>query len=157
MAGASENRVKSPTILIVDDVQQIGDLLREKLCSMGYSCYLAESAPDALTKLRERPFDVVLLDVKLPGKSGIDLLKDLKSSWPDSTVIVISAVLDLNTVDEAIRRGACDYVIKPFNLHEIVLSVERVLDYQHMQEVWRRTLGIRPRKRKLYHETHSSS
>jgi len=155
MVPVGENREERTAILVVDDNQAIGDILYEKLNSMGYHCCVVGSADDALAKLREMPFNIVLLDVKLPGKSGIDLLKDLKSSRSDTAVIIISAVVDLDTIIEAWKQQACDYIIKPFNLNQVVLSVERVLGYQHMSDVWRRMLEIRPRRSKLYHKTHS--
>lgn len=131
-----------PAILIVDDNRDIGDILYEKLHSRGYYCCVAESADDALAKLRDRTFDVVLLDVKLPGKSGVDLLKDFKSAHSDTILIMVSAVVDLDTKGEAMRRMACDYIVKPFDLHDVVLSVERALGYQYLNDVWRRRLGI---------------
>jgi DNA-binding NtrC family response regulator len=143
MVQVSENSGKSSSILIVDDNREIGDILYEKLESIGYHCYVAGSAQDALAKLGERPFDILLLDVKLPGKSGIDLLKDLKSYWADTAVIVISAVDDLDTVSQARKLWPCDYIIKPFNLNEVVLSVERMLEYRHLNHVWRRRIRSR--------------
>lgn len=132
-----------PAILIVDDNRGIGDILYEKLRSKGYYCCVAESADDALTKLRDRIYNVVLLDVKLPGKSGVDLLKDFKSAHSDTILIMVSAVVDLDTKGEAMRRMAFDYIVKPFDLHDVVLSVERALGYQYLNAVWRGRLGMR--------------
>lgn len=143
MVPVGKNRKKRSAILIVDDNREIGDILYEKLKSIGYHCYVAGSAQGALARLGERPFDILLLDVKLPGKSGIDLLKDLKSSWADTAVIVISAVDDLNTVSQARKFCSCDYIIKPFNLNEVVLSVERAVEYRRLNFVWRRRIRSR--------------
>ena len=142
MVPMAETRKERTAILVVDDYQAIGDILYEKLNSIGYYCYVVGSAQDALAKLGERPFDILLLDVKLPGKSGIDLLKDLKSSRPDTALIIISAVVDLDTVLRARTLWPCDYIIKPFNLNEVVLSVERMLEYRHLNDVWRRMSGV---------------
>ena len=146
MVPVGENRKERTTILVVDDNQAIGDIFYEKLSSMGYHCCVVGGADDALAQLHERPFDIVLLDVKLPGKSGIDLLKDLKSSRSDTAVIMVSAVVDPETVIEAGRQWPCDYIIKPFNLDEVVFSIERALAGQYMNRVWRRMSGIRPRR-----------
>lgn len=146
-------RGKRPAILIVEDVRPIADILYEELDSKGYQCFIVESADDALVKLRARPFDLVLLDVKLPGKSGIDLLKDISSVQPDASVIVISAVVDLATFDEAFRRRAQDYIIKPFSLEVVMFSVERQLSYKHISEVWKRELRRKPLRSKLHGST----
>lgn len=138
MVPVGENRKKTIAILVVDDNQAIGDILYEKLNSMGYHCCVVGSADDALAKLRERLFDIVLLDVKLPGKSGIDLLKDLKLSRSDTAVIIISAVVDPDTVSQAGKLWPCDYIFKPFNLDEVVFSIERAIAGQYMNRVWRR-------------------
>ena len=148
-----DTRGKRPAILIVEDVRPIADILYEELNSKGYQCFIVESAGDALVNLRVRPFDVVLLDIKLPGKSGIDLLKDISSVQPDASVIVISAVVDFNTFDEAFRRRARDYIIKPFSLETVMFIVERELSYQHMSEVWRRELWRKPSRSKLHDDT----
>jgi DNA-binding NtrC family response regulator len=142
MVPVGENATERAAILVVDDNQAIGDIFYEKLNSMGYHCCVVESADAALVQLRERPFDIVLLDVKLPGKSGIDLLKDIKSSRSDTAVIMISAVVDPETAIEAGRQCTCDYIIKPFNLDEVVFSIERALAGQYMNGVWRRMLGV---------------
>lgn len=146
-------RGKRPAILIVEDVRPIADILYEELDSKSYQCFIVESADDALVKLRVRPFDLVLLDLKLPGKSGIDLLKDISLVQPDASVIVISAVVDLATFDEAFRRRARDYIIKPFSIEAVMFSVERELSYQHMSEVWRRELWRKPSRSKLHGST----
>ena len=133
---------ESPTILIVEDNQSVSDVLYEKLHSMDYHCCVVGNADDALAKFRERLFDIVLLDVKLPGKSGIDLLKDLKLSRSDTAVIIISAVVDLDTILQAKTLCSCDYIIKPFNLDEVVFSIERALAGQYMNRIWRRMLRV---------------
>lgn len=153
MVPQDDTRGKRPAILIVEDFRPIADILYEELNSKGYQCFIVESAGDALVKLRTRPFDVVLLDVKLPGKSGIDLLKDISSVQPDASVIVISAVVDINTFDEAFRRRARDYIIKPFSLESVTFIVEREMSYQHMSEVWRRELWRKPSRSKLHDDT----
>jgi DNA-binding NtrC family response regulator len=142
MIPAGKSKDKRTTILVVDDNQELRNILCEKLNSMGYQCHVAGSAEDALVKLGERPFDILLLDVKLPGKSGIDLLKDLEPCGPDMAVIIISAVVDPDTVGQANKLWPCDYIIKPFNLDEVTLSVGKMLGYRHLNGVWRRILRV---------------
>jgi len=146
IVAVGENREERTAIIVVDDNQAIGDILYEKLNGMGYYCCVVGSADDALARLRERPFDIVLLDIKLPRKSGIDLLKDLKSSRLDTAVIIISAVVDLDTILQAKTLWHCDYIIKPFNLDEVVFSIERAIADKYISRVWRRMLGVKPRR-----------
>ena len=81
------------------------------------------------------------MEIKLPDKSGIDLLKDVKATHPDTPVIIMSAVIDFETVEEALRRGASEYMKKPFRLDDVVFSVERALGYRQLSEVWKKTIG----------------
>jgi DNA-binding NtrC family response regulator len=131
-----------PTVLIVDDNEAICRILSETLVSRGCECDFVGEANDALARLSERYFDVILLDIKLPQKSGIDLLKDIESFGSDTVTIMISAVVDPDTLGEAWRRGCADYIIKPFRIQDVILSVEKALAFQHINNVWRRRLGI---------------
>jgi len=118
---------KRPTVLIVDDEKTICDLLCEVLGEQGYVCDVALSADDALAKLKERSFDVALLDIKMPGMSGMDLLMTIGEWHRMTPIIMITAVNDANTAVEALKRGASDYIVKPFTLDEIRARIAAVL------------------------------
>jgi CheY-like chemotaxis protein len=118
---------KGSAILIVDDDEAICDLVWEELAEQGYLCEVASDADEALAKLRGRSFDVVLLDIKLPGMSGIDLLGTIEKRYPMTAIIMMTAVNDLETAVEAMRVGASDYVVKPFTFDKLNGSITTVL------------------------------
>ncbi len=119
--------LKQATILVVDDERSVTDLLHEDLGEEGYSCVTAGTGEDALKRLSEGNFDVVLLDLKLPGISGMDVLREAKSIHPEVAVIVVTAAGDAQTAVEAMKIGAVDYITKPFELERVNGSVEVVL------------------------------
>ena len=86
---------------------------------------MASSGDEALAMLRESSYDLLLTDVKMPGMSGYDLLKEVKENWPDMAVIVMTGYGDAYTVKEALLLGADEYISKPFKGHEVSLIVER--------------------------------
>jgi putative two-component system response regulator len=152
---------KQATILIVDDEEMVRRLLRRKLSSEGYQCQEAGNAEQALDKMRAILPALVILDIKMPGKSGIELLPEIKADYPDTSVIMATAITDTSTAIQCMKNGAYDYITKPFNLDEVVLSVGRALekrrlelenrDYQqHLeQKVARRTKELRQAVQKI--------
>ena len=121
------------TLLIVDDEAAIRSLLRQKLSREGYRCEEADSAEQALNTLKNSPIALVILDIKMPGKSGIELLPEIKSSYPHTAVIMATAVTQVNVAIECLKLGADDYICKPFNLEEVSLAVQRSLEKRHLQ------------------------
>jgi CheY-like chemotaxis protein len=103
-----------PTILIVDDDQAICELVSEGLIEDGYICDIALTANEALTKLQNHRFDIALLDINLPGKSGMELLRTSDALFQNTEIIMMTAVKDLETAVQAMKLGASDYVVKPF-------------------------------------------
>jgi putative two-component system response regulator len=120
-------------ILIVDDVASVRRLLYRKLSKEGYICEEANSARQTLNRLRSNPAELVLLDIKMPGKSGTDLLPEIKSNYPDTAVIMATAVDETSVVIECMKKGADDYICKPFNLDDVALSVQRALEKRQLQ------------------------
>ncbi len=118
---------KKATILVVDDEKSIVDLLSEDLAEEGYNCATASTGEKALERLSRDSFDAMLLDLKLPGKSGMDVLKEVKSNFPDTTVIVVTAEGDAQTAVAAMKIGAIDYITKPFELERVNSSIEEAL------------------------------
>jgi putative two-component system response regulator len=121
-------------ILIVDDESAIRRLLRQKLTRLGYHCEEACSSEEALDKLKTYPADLIMLDMKMPGKSGIDLLLELKVSYPSTSVIMATAVAEANLAIQCMRLGADDYITKPFNLEEVVLNVGKTLEKRLLEQ-----------------------
>ena len=123
---------KQGRILIVDDEEVIRRLLRQKLSSEGYQCQEAGNAAQALDELRSKPVALVILDIKMPGKLGIELLPELRASYPDTAVIMATAITDTSTAIQCMKQGAYDYLTKPFNLDEVVLNVNRALEKRRL-------------------------
>ena len=116
-----------PTVLIVDDEDAVCELICDGLDEEGYVCDVASNADDALAKLKKQGFDVALLDIKLPGMSGIDLLKTVENCYQTTAVVMITGVNDASTAVEAMKLGASDYIVKPFTLDKIIVSINAVL------------------------------
>jgi len=129
-------------VLIVDDEEAIRNILRQAMEQEGYVTVAAANGEKALEEASQREFEVVLLDVIMPGLSGMDVLHKLHLGHPDTSVIMVTAVPDVQTVIEAMKSGAYDYVTKPFNLEAVVLKVEKARE--------RRSLVIQ-NKRYQYH------
>ncbi len=120
-------------ILIVDDEESIRRLLLQKLSSEGYQCNEASNADQALEKLRNDAFSLVILDIRMPGKSGIKLLPEIKTGYPDTAVVMATATTDVNVAIQCMKQGAHDYITKPFNLEEVILSVDRALEKRRLE------------------------
>jgi len=114
-------------VLVVDDERSVTDLLSSALEEEGYSCVTAATGEDALKRLAAGNLDVVLLDLRLPGISGMDVLREIKSTYPRTAVIVVTGVGDAETAVEAMKTGAVDYITKPFEVERVSHSVEAAL------------------------------
>ncbi len=121
---------KQPTVMIIDDEQVICDLLSDDLGDYGYLCTTVSSGNEALMKLATEDFDVILLDLKLPGMSGMEVLERINSQQLSTAVIMITVINDSETVTQAIKLGASDYIVKPFDLDRVNTSINTVLRHQ---------------------------
>jgi putative two-component system response regulator len=124
---------KQEVILIVDDEPIVRRVLSGKLEAAGYRWEQASTAEEALAKIKRNPVQLVILDIMMPGKSGVELLAQIKAGHPDIAVIMATAVVDINTAIDCMKQGAYDYITKPFNLDEVVLSVERALEKRRLE------------------------
>lgn len=125
-------REATPNILVVDDQETITELLDEFLRSQGYECVTASSAPQALHRFEEQPFDVMFCDIQMPEMTGLDLLRTVKERGYDTTVVMVSALHDTRRAIDALRCGAYDYIVKPFQLDEVDFSLQRVLEHRRL-------------------------
>ena len=114
-------------ILVVDDEEKVCQSLEEILRLENYQVAAVTSGADALSVLRVDNFDLVLLDLKMPGVDGIDVLRSIRSNNPETRVILLTGHGSLETAIEALRLGANDYLLKPASSGEILNSVERAL------------------------------
>lgn len=115
-------------ILIVDDEEAIRGILSRKLESDGYNCEVAADGKEALWKAFMKDFDLVLMDIKMPGISGMEALPQIVTNHPDTCVIMMTAVVDTETAVEAMKLGAYDYVTKPFDLDDLGMRVHKALE-----------------------------
>jgi len=114
-------------VLIVDDDSAICQLLCHRLAAEAFYCVAATSGEQALEEVRKQSFGVVLLDMILPGISGLEVLRNLDSIQPEACTLVISGYEQLTTAVEAMKLGARDFISKPFDLTDLVMRVENAL------------------------------
>ncbi|HNX98159.1 MAG TPA: sigma-54 dependent transcriptional regulator [Candidatus Aminicenantes bacterium] len=150
-------------ILIVDDDQSIRNMLAIVLTREGYQTMEAESGNHALHRLQEETFDLVISDIKMPDLSGIELLKKIKAILPELPVVMVTAYASTGDAVEAMKLGAEDYLIKPFNLDELKLVLQKSLHQRDLarenlalkgklseQEKFENIIGVNPRMLKIF-------
>ncbi len=115
-------------VLIVDDEQVVCDVLSDELREQGYLCSVALEGNEALTKLAAEDFDVVLLDVRLPDISGMEVLAKIRLKHPNVAAVMLTAVNSIDAAVEATKLGALDYIVKPFNLDRVDTSIRAILE-----------------------------
>ena len=120
-----------PRLLVVDDDDEIRDILREFLCR-DYACEAVGSAEEALTRLAVRRFELVLSDISMPGMSGLELAAHVRAVAPETVVVVVSGTQTQESAIAALRAGAFDYVVKPFDLAHVEMVVGRALGHQRL-------------------------
>jgi DNA-binding response OmpR family regulator len=110
-------------ILVVDDEADVREFLAEFLTMQGYSVSLAADGPEALECVEKDPPRVILLDIRMPGMDGIEVLKRVKASHPDVGVIMVTAVFDEEVGKKALKLGADDYITKPLDMSYLETSL----------------------------------
>jgi len=120
-------------ILIVDDDQELRFNISEILQDAGYQTDTADNGTEALTKDIGN-FDVILLDLIMPGMSGMDVLTELKKRTPNAKIIMITAFATVDNAVAAIKRGAHDYIAKPFKIEELLIAVKMALEESKFEE-----------------------
>jgi DNA-binding NtrC family response regulator len=120
-----------PRILIVDDEPTILNLLNKILTGQGYNTTPASNGEKALQLLQTESFDLLISDINMTPINGMELLRKAAQTWPDMGVIMLTAYGTVATAVEAMKEGAFDYITKPFKLDELVLTVQRALEYHN--------------------------
>ncbi len=123
---------KSDRILVVDDEEAIRLVFAECLRDQ-YECTTAGSANEALERMAEESFSLVISDVMMPGRNGVELLREITARYPETAVIMVSGVDRSQRVRDALSLGAADYLIKPCELDVLLIAVERALDRRTLQ------------------------
>ncbi|HET8841274.1 MAG TPA: sigma-54 dependent transcriptional regulator [Ktedonobacteraceae bacterium] len=138
----------SLTILIIDDEPNLPHQLARYLGKRGYEVVTAADGEAGLVELHKNTIDLLLLDVRLPKKSGLEILEEIRQSDPDLPVIMLTAFGDVQTAVTAMKLGAFDYLIKGFDLTELLLIVQRALETSAM---YRELRQLKSEKSDNYH------
>jgi DNA-binding NtrC family response regulator len=124
--------VTEPTILVVDDDISAQRALIQVLRREKYSADAASSAREALEKMNEQPYDLVITDIRMERMDGIELLRSVRSKWPGLPVIVMTAFASIDTAIRSIHEGAYDYLSKPYEIDDLRLTVRRALEQSRL-------------------------
>ncbi|NNK99600.1 MAG: response regulator [Xanthomonadales bacterium] len=111
---------QTSNILIVDDEEVVRRAHLRSLEQTGCRARAAENGYEAIRVMEEHPFDVVLLDLRMPGLNGMDVLKTIKDRWPECEVVVITGYPTIESAKEAVRLGAFNYIVKPVGPDDVV-------------------------------------
>jgi len=120
-------------ILIVDDEEPIRELLGQILEKNGYACTLAANAAQARECLKKQDFELVASDIKMPGESGLDLIRYVLAEHPDTAALMVSALDNSSTAETALEIGAYGYIIKPFDSRGVLISVSNALRRRQLE------------------------
>jgi len=127
-----EGQTVATKILIVDDEPEMCSIIARSLADNSRECVPAADPFDAMVKLKSDRFSLVMSDVHMPGMSGVEFLRRIKSHDPDISVIMITGVRDLTTAVDSLKLGACDYITKPFDLLAVRRAVDRALEQNRL-------------------------
>lgn len=121
-------------ILIIDDEPKMGKILQRVLAHEGYDCQSTTSAAEALEWLHGEPFHVVLTDLRMPDIGGVEVVERVKALQPDCEVVLMTAYATVETAVESMKKGAYDYLIKPFSNDELKILIRRILDTKDLRQ-----------------------
>lgn len=133
-------------ILIVDDEENHRLMLRAHLEGEGFEITEAADGRDAVQQISERPFDLILMDVRMPNMDGIEALRRIRGSHPSVLIIMMTAYGSIDSAVEALKAGAEDYLTKPLDMDELIFKVKKALRYRQLEEehvLQKERLGIR--------------
>ena len=136
-------------VLVVEDKKAMADMLAKTLAAEGYSAVTASSAEEGLDRASRERIDLVLTDLKLPGMTGLEMLRILKEKRPFLPVIMMTAFGSIETAVEAVKAGAYDFLTKPFDTSHLLVLIEKALESGHiaaenivLKEEFSETLGF---------------
>jgi DNA-binding NtrC family response regulator len=124
----------SKRVLVVDDDESLRRVTQVQLEQAGYAVATAANGPEALTLLQKAPPDLVITDLKMPGMSGLELLRKIRSDYPEVLVVMLTAFGTVESAVEAMKAGAYDYITKPVHEDELELVVQRSLEHGQLVE-----------------------
>jgi len=132
---------KKMRIMVVDDEMIVRESFFHWFRQYGHHTEAAASGFEALERLEKEPFDILLVDIKMPGMNGIELLAKVKEEYPDTIVIIITAYGSIETAVEAMKMGAADYLLKPFKPEQLSLVMEKVTHQKRLISEFRYLKG----------------
>ncbi|MEO8398229.1 MAG: response regulator [Ignavibacteriaceae bacterium] len=115
------------SILIVDDDINLCSALKDELIDVGYYTEFVNSGDDAIKYLSHKAVDLILLDLKMPKKDGFEILKEIQQKKINSKIVVLTAYTDVKSAIDSARMGANDFISKPYDLDELLLTIRKVL------------------------------
>jgi response regulator RpfG family c-di-GMP phosphodiesterase len=121
-----------PRVLVVDDEKFIRDIIADFLGMEGYIVRTAEDGSSAVSELERARYDMVISDLKMPRMGGLDLLKEVSKAHPDTLTVIMTGFGTVETAIDAMKRGAYDYILKPFKVEEVVHIVQRGLEKRRL-------------------------
>jgi DNA-binding NtrC family response regulator len=121
-------------LLVVDDERLIRWSLEQTLQGAGYEVILGEDGASAMRAVRDEPLDLVLLDLKLPDTDGLQILRQVRETQPDTQVVIMTAYADVATAVEAMRLGAYDYVAKPIDFENLAVTLRNALETRQLRQ-----------------------
>ncbi len=130
----SSDTEKAMRVLVADDEDSIRFVLRETLEAEGHQVNEVADGESALDALTSGQFDIAFLDIRMPGYSGLEVLEQLRSSGSDTAVVIITAQNTMDNAVEAMKRGALDYLVKPFSLAQVLALIERAQSTRSLQD-----------------------
>jgi DNA-binding NtrC family response regulator len=123
---------KKPRILVVDDEAAMRESLKDWLMEDGYEVSVAASGEEAVSMAQNRGWEVILLDLKMPGMDGLETLKNLKELVPEAEILMMTAYATVDTAVQAMKEGAFDYLVKPFDPDEVELQIKKIVAHKEL-------------------------
>lgn len=121
-------------VMVVDDEENIREVLSNYLEGMGYDVVTATDGQDALNKFRKDEFDLIVSDLLMPSIDGLELLKRIREIDKEVIFLMITGYPSIETAVEAIKKGAYDYITKPFHMEDVKLRIERAFEKKSLRE-----------------------
>ncbi len=120
--------MKEPRILLVDDEDRFRQTLKKRISSRKYQVFDASSGIQALEMIQDNPVDVVVLDVRMPGLSGLETLTEIRKISPETEVILLTGHASVDPAIEGMKLGAFDYLMKPCQLEDLMVKIESAIE-----------------------------
>jgi DNA-binding NtrC family response regulator len=121
-------------VMVVDDEENIRDVLSSYLNSLGYDVVTANDGEDGLSKFKRSGFDLIISDLLMPTVDGLELLKKVRELDKEVIFLMITGYPSIETAVEAIKKGAYDYITKPFHMEDVKIRIERAFEKKNLKE-----------------------